>query len=131
MNDFSAKYTSFVREQVTAKFPGCFVTTAPVNSKDRKLPALYLRYEFPSPTPGTEDSSGAEAWTRTKVTAEAYSGTSMQEAKSIIAVADEAFYRLGFRRSNLSEVPNADTSIRRVTATWRASVDATGTTANW
>ena len=131
MNDFSAKYTSYVREQVRAKFPSCFVTTAPVNSKDRKLPALYLSYSFPSPTPGTDDSSGSEVWTRTKVVAEAYSGTSVQEAKAIISVADEAFYRLGFRRSNLSEVPNADTSVRRLTATWRASVDASGTAANW
>lgn len=131
MNDFSAKYTSYVREQVAAKFKSCFVTTSPVNSKDKKLPALYLSYTFPSQTPGTEDSSGSESWTRTRVVAEAYSGTSMQEAKAIIAVADEAFYRLGFRRSNLSEVPNADTSVRRVTATWRASVDAMGTTANW
>lgn len=131
MNDFSAKYTSYVREQVVAAFPKCFVTASPVNSKDSKLPALYLAFSCQSPTPGTEDSSGSESWTRTKAVAESYSGTSLQEAKAIIAIADEAFYRLGFRRSNMSEVPNADTSVRRVTATWRASVDAVGTTATW
>lgn len=131
MNDFSTRYLGYVREQVADKFPKCFVTTTPVSAKDSKLPALYVIFSSPSATPGTEDSSGTEAWTRTTVTAEAYSGTSLQEARAIIALADEAFYRLGFRRSNLTEVPNADTSVRRVAATWRASVGADGTTANW
>lgn len=131
MNDFSTTYLGFVRKEVVAKYPRCFVTTSPVSERGAKLPALYVRFASPMATPGTEDSSASEAWTRTRVTAEAYSGTSLQEARGIIALADEAFYRLGFRRSNLTEVPNADASIRRVSATWRASVDADGTTAEW
>lgn len=131
MNDFSTTYVRYLADRVTARFPSCFVTMSSVGTKDTRLPALYVSFSFPSPTPGTEDSSGREVWTRTSVSAQAFSGTSLQEARAIIEEADAAMYALGFRRSNLTEVPNADMSIRRMAATWRASVDANGTTAAW
>lgn len=131
MNDHSSKIFNYVRERVTEQYPKCFCTTASVASKDVKLPALKMSFSFPSEDETTRDSSGIEKWTRTVCDAEAYSGTSEQEARAIVAVADEAMARCGFRRSNYAVVPNADQSVRRIAVKWRAKLDASGDVAPW
>lgn len=130
MNDYGTVIFNEVREAVTAAYPGCFCTTASVASDDTNLPALYVSVDFPGETEGTADSSGVELWTRTTVTAQAYSGTSDREAQGIIRVVDERLRRTGFRRSNYTRVPNADPSIRRYTATWRGNVNGRGEVAS-
>lgn len=126
MNDYSAVIFNEVRDAVAAAFPTCFCTTGDVSSTDTRLPALYMSFAFPGEDEATADSSGVELWTRTTVTAEAYSGTSEHEARSIIKTVDERLRRSGFRRSNYTQVPNADPSIRRMSATWRAKVNEGG-----
>lgn len=126
MNDWSTVIFNEVRGEVAASFPRCFCTTGNVSSKDTRLPALYMSFSFPGEDESTADSSGTEIWTRTVVTAEAYSGTSEHEARSIIKTVDERLRRSGFRRSNYTLVPNADPSIDRISATWRAKVNEGG-----
>lgn len=131
MNDHSAEISARIRDAVSRKFPGCFVTTGSVSGTGATLPALRLEWSFPEPLARTVDTSGYERWTHTKLVAEAYSGTSFEEANGIIQAMDEALGLLGFTRSNWTRVPDADASIRRVSATWRASVSADGQIAAW
>lgn len=131
MNDFSSRVFTFVRNQVEAKYPGCFCTTAQVNSTDKKLPALYMDFSFPDIDTRTIDSSGEEKWTPTVVEAEVYSSTSLQEAKGILKVADEAMRKCGFRRTSMGTRENADPTIRRMAASWRAQLDASGNAARY
>ncbi len=131
MNDHSTKVFNYLREQVQAKYPECFCTTSPVSSTDSKLPALYVSFTFPSEDTATADSSGEEVFTRTVCDAEAYSGTSAAEARGILSVADDAMRKCGFRRSNYTEVANADQSIRRYAIKWRCKLDKHGNAAAW
>lgn len=131
MNDHSTKIFNYVRSQVQAKYPKCTVTSTPMSTKDLKLPALLVKFRFPGEDESTRDSSGVELWTRTVVEAESYSGTSVFESRNILATADEALARCGFRRSNWTEVADADPSIRRLAATWRAKLDKSGNVAPW
>lgn len=132
MNDKSNRIFTYIKQQVQAKYPKCFCTTANVSSSDVQLPALYVQFAFPSEDETSIDSSGVELWTRTTCTAESYSGTSAQEAKGILAIADAAMKKCGFSRSNYTEVPNAaDATVRRFSATWRGKVNADGVVARW
>lgn len=131
MNDHSTKIFNYVRARVQEAYPECFCTTAEVSSDDVRLPALLMRFTFPSEDETTRDSSNVELWTRTLCDAQAYSGTSEQEARGILAVADEAMGRCGFRRSNYAQVTNADQSVRRYAIKWRAKLDKTGNVAPW
>ena len=126
MNDYSSVIYNEVKAAVQAEYPRCFCTTASVSSDDSRLPALYLSFSFPYEDESTADSSGVEKWTHTVVTAEAYSGTSEQEARGIVDAVDARLRRSGFRRSNYTKVPNADPSIRRISATWRGKVNQRG-----
>lgn len=130
MNDFSVAIFNYVRDVVRERYPGCLVTSAPLNSDRPQLPALTIRFSFPSADEATF-SSGGEVFTRTVCDAEAYSGTSAAEARGILALADDAMGRCGFRRSNYTEVANADQTIRRYAIKWRGSVDRDGNVARW
>ena len=131
MNDYSVVIFNEVRSAVQAEFPGCFCTTSQTTSDKPKLPALWMCFTFPSVDESTLDSSGEELWTPTVIDAQAYSGTSEREARQIIATADAALRRAGFRRTNYTQVPNADPSIRRIAAKWRAKANADGVIASW
>lgn len=131
MNDRSNEILTIVRKPLSERWPDLFVTTRTIADPDSHFPTLYVRFAFPQETPGTHDSSGEERWTRTSCTADAYSRTSLQEAKAIIAAMDGTMGRLGFSRSNWTEVPTADASVSRVQATWRASVSSSGDVARW
>ena len=129
MNDCTGIVVKAVREALSASVPGARLTTR-YSRRPTDLPVLLLELQFPSATPSTADSSGRELWTRVVVRAMSYSGTSLQEAKSMIVAADEALGGLGFARSSLATVPNADESVQTVAATWRASFGAS-TFAAW
>lgn len=131
MNDKSNEILSLVRKELKKSYPDLLVTTRTLSDPEAHFPTLYVRFSFPSATPGTRDSSDVEKWTRTRCVADAYSRTSLQEAKGIIAVMDAEMGRLGFSRSNWTEVATADASVSRVQATWRASVNASGDVARW
>ncbi len=131
MNDFSARIFTYVRQQVEERYPECFCTTAQVNSTDNNLPALYLDFSFPAIDERTIDSSGEEKWTPTVCEAEIYSSASLQEAKGIAKVADEAMRKCGFRRTSMGTRENADPSIRRMAISWRAQLDASGCAARY
>lgn len=131
MNDHSTRIFNYVRQEVTKRYPKCTVTSGAINSKDSKLPALLVKFRFPGEDESTRDSSGVELWTRTVVGAQSFSGTSVFEARNILVAADEALARCGFRRSNWTEVADADPSVRRLAATWRAKLDKSGTVAPW
>ena len=131
MNDVSVQVTNHVRARVLAAFPSCLVTTGAVRGQEATLPALLLRFAFPEDVASARDSSGEEVLTRTTCTAEAFSGTSGREARAILVVADDAMRECGLRRSNWSEIPDADPSVHRFTATWRACVDRHGVTSSW
>lgn len=124
MNDYTTEIFNSVREGLTASRPALFVTAGPVTGEDIKLPAMRVTFSFAGEAEA--DSSGEEVWTETVVEAEAFSGTSAFEARSIIGETDRLLRRMGFRRSNLTQVPNADPSIRRVSAKWRALVGRRG-----
>ena len=128
MNDYSLEILAAVRGDVESAHPGCTVTTSAITSEDASLPALWLAFTFPGEY--AADSSG-EAWTGTVVDAQAYSGTSEREARAIISTVDSCLRRMGFRRSNYTQVPNADPSVRRIAAKWRARVDRDGNVAAW
>lgn len=131
MNDVSLDVMDVVEPALSKRFPGILVTTAKVSEKNKRFPVFYAVFSFPEPTPDTRDSSGTEKWTRTRLVGTAYSRTSLAEAASIINVADEVLGGLGFSRSNWTEVPDADSSIRRIQATWLASASANGEVAAW
>lgn len=131
MNDVSAQVTTHVRARVTAAFPSCLVTSGAVRGQEATLPALLIRFTFPEDVAAARDSSGEEVLTRTVCVAESFSGTSGREAREILAVADDAMRECGFRRSNYTELPDADASVRRYSATWRACVDRDGVTSSW
>lgn len=131
MNDYSARIFSYVREAVTEAHKGVFVTSAAFDINEKRLPALLVKFTFPGEDESTIDSSGREVFTRTVCDAEAYSGTSASEARSILATADEAMRRCGFHRTNYTEVPDSDASIRRYAIKWRAKVDRNGNVARW
>lgn len=131
MNDYSAIIFNRVRDAVSKKYPKCRCTSSVTAGKKVELPALLVSFAFPSEDTDLADSSGEEVWTRTVCTAEAYSGTSQYEAKGILKTADEAMRSIGFRRSNYTEVPNVDKSVRRFQITWRAKADRHGNIANW
>jgi hypothetical protein len=130
MNDYSNAMFTRVASAVEARHRGCTCSTAPFSS-DVSLPALYVRFAFPGMDEQTADSSGEEVFTLTTCVADAYSGTSMQAAKAIISTMDAEMRRMGFRRSAWDEVPNADATIRRVQAKWRAKVGMSGQVAAW
>lgn len=131
MIDKSNEILSLLKKPLLAKYHKLTITTVQLSDQKADFPALYVKFSFPSELPGTHDSSGVEKWTRTKCVAEAYSRTSMQEAKGIIALMDTEMSKLGFSRSNWTEVPNADASIRRIQATWRGAVNRSGDVAAW
>lgn len=131
MNDHSTRIFNYVRQEVTKRYPKCTVTSSAINSKDSQLPALLVKFRFPGEDESTRDSSGVELWTRTVVDAQSFSGTSVFEARNILVAADEALARCGFRRSNWTEVSDADPSVRRLAATWRAKLDKSGNVAPW
>lgn len=131
MNDRSNEILSLVRADLKGPYPSLLVTSRTITDSEAHFPTLYVRFSFPQETPGTHDSSGTEKWTRTRCVADAYSRTSLQEAKGIIAAMDASMGRLGFSRSNWTEVPTADPSVSRVQATWLASVSASGDVAAW
>lgn len=128
MNDYSVEVFDAVRRAVGETHPGCLCTTGQLVSEDARLPALWMAFTFPGEY--AADSSG-EAWTGTVVDAQAYSGTSEREARSIISTVDSCLRRMGFRRSNYTQVPNADPAVRRIAAKWRARVDRGGNVAAW
>ena len=129
MNDCTGIVVRAVGDALRKAVPGARLTTT-YSRRPESLPTLLLEFQFPSATPSTLDSSGRELWTRVAVRATSYSGTSLQEAKSMIVAADGALGALGFARSNFTTVPNADDTIRTVAATWRASYGAS-TFAAW
>ena len=132
MNDHSTRIFNYVRDRVHGEFPSCLCTTSPTWGQEESLPALHLSFAFPSGDDETRDSSDTEVWTRTTCDAEAFSGTSAQEDRAILALADQAMGECGFRRSAWHEAPNAaDPSVRRFQATWRARLDASGNAAKW
>lgn len=131
MNDISSELVSDIDAVVRKEYPDILVTRYVVNDDEITFPALVVKYEPQEELPGTHDSSGVEKWTRTKVYADAYSRTSMTEAGDIISLMDGEMRRLGFSRSNWIELPTTDPSIRRVRATWLASVGVNGDVASW
>lgn len=131
MNDYSNRLFSYMRQQVVASYPSCFCTTASVQSTDAKLPALYAEFSFPAVDERTVDSSGEEKWTPTVIDAEVYSATSLQEAKGIAKVADDAMRECGFRRTSMGPRENADPTVRRIAISWRGQLDSSGTVAKY
>lgn len=131
MNDYSNAIFTYVAEAVEAKFPGCTCSSAPFTSSDVSLPAMYMRFTFPGEDESTADSSGEEVFTLTSCAVDAFSGTSLQQTKNIISTIDNVMRRLGFRRVSWNEVQNADPSVRRISARWRAKVNARGQVAAW
>lgn len=131
MNDFSAKVFNYVRGRVSERYPKCFCTTAPVSSTDTRLPALYMAFSFPECDPSTLDSSGTEKWTRHVCEAQVFSGESLQEARGIAKLADEAMLACGFRRTSFGAMDNIDPTVRRIGISWRAQLDASGNASSY
>nr|WP_314639902.1 hypothetical protein [uncultured Olsenella sp.] len=129
MNDLSQEVFEAVSEAVAKDFPDITIRVNQFRARPR-LPALLMTFDLPSETPGTRDSSG-EAWSRCRLTCEAYSSTSLGEARAIIAAADEVLGAMCFSRSEYATVPDADEQIRRVRCVWRASFGRHHDVAAW
>lgn len=124
MNDWTTVIFNQLREGMAASYPKLFATTGTIPDKDVKLPALRVTFSFAGESGA--DSSGEEVWTETVVEAQSFSGTSDFESRSIMGEADRLMRRMGFRRSNFTQLPNADPSIHRYQAKWRALVGKRG-----
>lgn len=115
-----------VAKALRAAFPGIFVVGEAV-AIPATFPVATLVEDDNSMYQRSLDSSGEENHAQIMYTANVYSNKSSgkkTETKAIMALIDEKMCDLGFVRvgSGPVEMPNADASIYRMTARYRATV---------
>lgn len=121
---------STVATAIRAQFPGIFVSGEHVAAPS-SFPAVTLVEDDNSTYTRGLDLSRQENHTRIMYTANAYSTKTpgkKSECKAIMAIIDQKMSELGFLRIGKSpmDMPNAETSIYRMVARYRAVVSKTG-----
>lgn len=103
------------------------VVATTLNSKAR-FPAMMVKVVSNAST-ADDLEYGEENAVRCVVTIEAYSNVSLQEAVNLIGLANEAMYRMGFkRRQGPVELENIDApEVSRVTARYLRAIGANDT----
>lgn len=115
-----------VASVVRAKHPDVFMTGEPV-AVPPKFPCVVLLEMDNSTYQRTLDSSGIENHAQVMYQVEVYSNKSYgkkNECKSIMSVIDDLMFGMGFVRVGNApvEVPNANASIYRMVARYRATI---------
>ena len=126
MINIESEVFSTVATALRAEFTGIFVSGEAVAAPS-SFPAVTLVEDDNSTYQRSLDSSGQENHAQIMCTANVYSNKSSgkkSECKSIMAIIDDEMQGMGFVRigSSPAEVPNADKTIYRMVARYRATV---------
>lgn len=126
MIDVESAIFGTVAPVVRAEHPDVFMTGEPVAAPP-KFPCVVLLEMDNSTYQRTLDSSGEENHAQLMYQVEVYSNLSTgkkRQCREIVALIDGEMQKLGFLRigSSPAEVPNADKTIYRMVARYRATV---------
>lgn len=111
-----------VSKAVKAKYPKCLCTSQDI-AGDNQLPAFQMKMDDNYVNGSFTDTSTVEKAVNVSFYAYVYSRKSKHECMKILELADTQMQQLGFVRKYMYEVPNYDTSIKRVKIGWSGIVD--------
>lgn len=127
MINIESEVFNTVATALRAEFTGIFVSGEAVAAPS-SFPAVTIVEDDNSTYTRTLDSSGQEKHAQIMYTVNVYSNKSSgkkTECKTIMAIIDDEMQDMGFVRkgSSPAEVPNADKTIYRMVARYRATID--------
>lgn len=124
MIDVESQIVNYIKDAILEDFPNCNIDST-LNLTPTQFPSVSIEETDNYALTSTRDSATTEHDAVVTYTINVFSNKAFgkkQEAKDILAVADEAFRRLEFTRLSAVPMYANDTSVYRIAARYRAVV---------